>query len=355
MARDRLIEIAIANWGGRFISNGVPFADFQEVTAGLERWEDWCRAWSDRAALHEKYGREALETGHGISAGEHLQRAAVLYHFGKYLFVEDMEQYRAAHMKSVDCHTLALPHLDPPGERVEIPYEGKMLYGVLRKPPGVVRPPVMIMCVGLDSTKEEMATNEAGYLRRGIATLSFDGPGQGEGEIDFAIRPDYEAAVSAVADFIETRKDIDPGRIGLWGVSLGGYYAPRAAAFEKRVRACVAISGPFCFADAWPDFPPMSKKVFQQRARCETMGEADEAAARLTLEGVAGNITCPLFIVTGDDDPVIPPHSTQRIADEAGGEVKFLLVERGGHNANKRRYCYDAQTADWMAAHLGAV
>ena len=73
----------------------------------------------------------------------------------------------------------------------------------------------------------------------------FDGPGQGEAEYDFAIRGDYETAVDGGASIVvETRTDLDAARIGLWGVSLGGYYAPRAAAFEKRVKACIALVRP---------------------------------------------------------------------------------------------------------------
>ena len=355
MARDKLIDIAIAKWAGRFVVNGVPLSDFQEVTGSLERWDDWCRAWSARAAEHEDAGRQALAAGHPISAGEHLERAAILYHFAKFLFVNDMDQLKAAHAKAVGCHSLALPHLDPPGERVEIPYEGKALYGVLRKPRGIARPPVMIMCAGLDSAKEEMGTNEARFLRRGIATLAFDGPGQGEGEYDFVIRGDYEVAVTAVVDFVETRPDLDAERIGLWGVSLGGYYAPRAAAFEKRIRACIGLSGPYNRHDGWAESTPMTKAAFMQRSGSKTMAEAEEASKQLSLEGVASQITCPLFLVTGDDDTIVPPASTARIAEEASGPTQFLVVPRGGHNANNRRHCYDSLTADRMAEQLGAT
>ena len=107
------------------------------------------------------------------------------------------------------------------------------------------------MAVGLDSAKEETDAYERPYLDRGIATLVFDGPGQGEGEYDFAIRGDYEVAVKAVVDYVMTRRDLDTARIGLWGVSLGGYYAPRAAAFEKRIKACLALGGPYDWQEAW--------------------------------------------------------------------------------------------------------
>ena len=75
------------------------------------------------------------------------------------------------------CRDLALPHIDPPGIRVEIPYAGSKLYSISSKPPEAARPPVVVLCMGMDSAKEEMATNEYHFLARGLATLTFDGPG----------------------------------------------------------------------------------------------------------------------------------------------------------------------------------
>lgn len=351
---DPRVKSAISHWAPRFVSNGVALTDFEEVTASITAWDDWCRAWSERAGLHEQMGREALTRKKFLSAGEHLNRAAVYYHFGKFLFVHDIPQMRAAHMKAVECKTLALPHVRPPGERVEIPYEGKKLYGILRKPAGIERPPVMMMAMGLDSAKEETDAYEQPFLARGIATLAFDGPGQGEGEYDFAIRGDYEVAVRAVADFIETRRDLDTGQIGLWGVSLGGYYAPRAAAFEKRVKACIALAGPYDWSEAWDGLPELTREAFRVRARCATMEEAKRHAATLSLRGVAERITCPLFVLTGKLDRIVPWQHAERLAREAKGPVELLIVEDGNHIANNRTYRWRTQSADWMAEQLGA-
>ena len=140
-----------ANWLSRFTVNGVAPSDFHDVLSSLTNWGYfWCRAWSACAAVHEALGREALAESHFVSAGEHLSRAAVTYHFAKYLFVQDMNQMRAAHRKAVDCLNLALPHLDPPGERVLIPYSGKNLAATLRKPKDATRPPIVLMTMGLD-------------------------------------------------------------------------------------------------------------------------------------------------------------------------------------------------------------
>lgn len=351
--KDPRVRSAIAHWGPRFVSNGVPLTDFQEVTAAVDRWEDWCRAWSARAAVHEQLGRAALDRGERLSAGEHLTRAGACYHFAKFVFVADYDQMRAAHAKAVECRNLALPLLDPPGERVAIPYAGGLLYGNLRKPAGASRPPVVVMCMGLDSAKEEMDTNESVFLARGMATLAFDGPGQGEAEYDIPIRGDYEAPVKAVFDFVETRKDLDAGRVGLWGVSLGGYYAPRACAFEKRVKACVALSGPFEWAGIYDRLPPLTRETFRVRSKAGSEAEARARAATLTLAEAARSITCPLFIVAGKRDEIVPWQEAERLAAAAAGPVVRCFVEDGNHVANNRVYRYRSQSGDWMAGQLG--
>ncbi|OFZ91286.1 MAG: hypothetical protein A2V78_06360 [Betaproteobacteria bacterium RBG_16_64_18] len=353
MAKDSRVESAISHWAPRFISNGVLLADFQEVTAGIDRWEDWCGAWSARAAVHEALGREALEQGYCLSAGEHLSRAAVYYHFAKFVFVHDLDQMRRAHMKAVECRGLALPHLRPPGERVEIPYEGGHLAGILRRPEGDARPPVVIMVPGLDSAKEEMEAYELPFLARGMATLMVDGPGQGEAEYEFPIRGDYEVAAKSMVDWVCGRPDVDSARIGLWGVSLGGYYAPRAAAFEKRIRACIGLAGPYDWTQIWDGLPELTREAFRVRSHKRTQDEAKQFGRTLTLKGVAKNIECPLFLVTGKLDRLVPWQDAQRIAAEASGPVELLVVEDGNHIANNRPSRWRLRTADWMAAQLG--
>ena len=352
MTKDKRVEGVLERWAPRFISNGVPLTDFHEALRKIESWNDWCHVWAARAKLHEVMGREALEKHHDISAGEHLQTAGVLYHFAKFVFVNDMAQLKAAHAKAVECRTLALPHLDPPGERVAIPYAARTLYGILRKPTGMACPPIVVMCMGMDSAKEEMATNEYHFLRRGIATLAFDGPGQGEAEYELAIEPAYEKVVSAVCDFVATRADLDASRIAVWGVSFGGYYASRAAAFDKRLKACIAISGPFDFGRLVGT--SVTNEVFTVRSHAKTPDQALEIARKVTLVGLAEKITCPLYVVGGDLDTITPPEDQERLAKEAAGPTVLSIIKGGNHCANNLRHCYSPQTADWLADQLGA-
>jgi len=348
-----LLKSAVAHWGARFVANGVVLTDFEEVTKSIASYDDWCRAWSARAAHHEQLGREALARGHNLTAGECLQRAGVYYHFGSFLFAHDPEQMKVAHKKQIECRQLALPHLSPPGERVEIPYEGKTLAGILRKPQGVAKPPVVVMAVGLDSTKEETDAYEMPFLMRGMATLVFEGPGQGEAQYDFPIRGDYEVPVRAVLDYVETRKDLDSSRIGMWGVSLGGYYAPRATAFEKRIKACIALGGPFNMGAAYDSLPDLTRETFRIRSHARTREEGHRNANTLSLEGIAQNITCPIFIVNGRQDRVIPAADAERLAREVKGPATLMMIEDGNHIANNRAYRWRSQSADWMKEQLG--
>lgn len=350
--RDDRVDIAIHHWAPRFVAAGVPLSDFDEVTAQIDRWDDWCAVWSKRAAGHEALGRQALADGYHRSAAAHLTRAALCYHFGKFMFVHKRDEMRRAHDKVVECRNLALPHLDPPGERVAIPYEGKTLYGILRKPHGVTRAPVVIVCVGLDSTKEELHVYEDIFLERGMAILVFDGPGQGEAEYEIPIRGDYEAPVKAVIDYVETRSDLDAKRVGILGVSLGGYYSARAAAFDKRIKACLSYSGPYSWIEIFDGRNELSREAFRVRSHSKTMEEAREKAKTLTLEGVAKNITCPIYIVAGELDRLTPPANAQRIAAEVSGPKVLDIIKGGNHVVNNRRYMYQTQSADWMAQQL---
>lgn len=354
MAADDRITAARANWIHRFTSAGVPVSDFLEVTGAIERWDEWCAAWSARAAIYEDVGRAALAAGHRLSAAQHLTTAAVCYHFAKFMFVDDLAQMRVAHAKAVECRTLALPDLEPPGERVEIRYEDGPLAGNLRKPPGIDRPPVVVMIMGMDSCKEEVHNAERTFLERGMATLAFDGPGQGEGEYDYPIRHDYEVPCGAVFDLIERRADLDRERIGIIGTSMGGYYAPRVAARDERVKACICNGGAFSVIDNFDRRPQALKEVYRVRTHSGSVADAREKTRAFDLTGVARDITCPMFIIAGKDDAITSYHDAERLASEVSGPVELLAIEGANHVAHNRLYRHRTQSADWMAEQLGA-
>jgi len=351
---DGRVTAAVSHWAPRFIANGVDYNDFVRVTATIDIWDSWCERWCEAAAVHEELGRAALAAQRDRSAAAHLAQAAVYYHFAKFMFVQDLDQMRAAHQAAVRCLDDALPYLDPPGERVEIPFDGAVIAGILRRPAGQGPHPIVILIPGLDSAKEEFRPTEDLFLQRGLATLSVDGPGQGEAEYDLPIRGDWEVPGAAILDAAAGLPGIDPARIGIWGVSLGGYYAARVASGGDRVRACIALCGPYCLGDIWEQLPELTRAAFTVRSKSGSDAEARRRAGELTMAGLAGRITAPLLIVAGKRDRIFPWQDAERLRAEAGGEAELLLLAEGNHGCANVPYQHRHFSADWMARQLGS-
>ena len=348
---DDQVKSAIANWGPRFTAQGVDPSDFARVTAGIERWADWLGAWRLNGDLHAGLAQEAVDRGALRTAGEAWIRAAVSYHFGKFVWMLDMDAHDAAASQAVAAYRAGLDLLDPSAERIEIPFGGAAMVGNLRKPPGMDRPPLVLLIAGLDSTKEEFFHVENTFLARGLATFSLDGPGQGESARELKIRPDFEAPVAAVLDVLCQRADLDGDRGGPLGVSLGGYYAPRAAAFEPRLRAVVASGGCYDYGALIRDRSPHSFATFSYGSGTATRDEAYQVAGQMSLAGVAERIAQPMVVVFGKRDRLVPWQHAERLAAEAP-KSQLWMFDEGNHVCMNLTYRWRPQAADWLAGQL---
>ena len=355
MERDERVRDAVAHWAPRFITNGVDYNDFVRVTSSVATWDEWLPAWTENGHDYAERAREAEAAGRSVTAGQLWNQAALSHHFAKFVWMLDMERYAEATHLAVDALRRAHSFLDPTAERIEIPFEGATLAGNLRRPTSasnnLQRAPLVLLFPGLDSTKEEFFGWENVFLTRGLATFSLDGPGQGETGLDTFIHPNYEVAATAAIDVLEQRDDIDASRIGAAGVSLGGYYAPRAAAYEKRLKAVVGISGPFDFAANWDNMPQQTRETVCHHTGAQSMEEGREKAGELHLYDAAKLIDQPFLSITGRNDRLIPWEQSQRQADEApGGE--FVLYDDGNHVCNNIPWKYRPLTADWLKEKL---
>jgi dienelactone hydrolase len=346
---DARVQAAVDHWAPRFVQAGVDYNDFVATTSRIDTWDHWLDAWCENADMHVGLADEAASR---ITAGEAWSRATVAYHFAKFVWVVDPERSRAAADKAVAAMRRTHEHLDPDAERIEVALDGGRVAGNLRHPPGGDRPPLVLLVPGLDSTKEEFFKLENVFLDRGMATLSMDGPGQGECGYDLPIRPDYDVAVTAVLDAIADRADVDLERVGLLGVSLGGYYAPRVLAFEPRVKAGVGLSGPYRFGDIWDHVPPQTRETFVAKSFASSDEEGRAKAAELDLSGVAEHVRQPYLAITGKLDRLIPWEQTERAAREAPNGI-FLLHEDGNHGCANVPYKTRPVAADWLREQLG--
>jgi len=346
------VQLAAAHWKPRFVANGIDVNDFEQVMAMTAEWRDWAPNWKRVGDVHNALADEADRAGRRVTAAAAYQRAAWCYHLGKFLWFEDLALHDALRERTVATYEKALPRLDPPGRRIETPFEGGVIPGILRQPRDGRRPPLVLLVPGLDSVKEELYAMENDFLRRGLATLTIDGPGQGENAPRFPIRADWASVITPLLDFLAAEgTSVDLGRVGLMGISMGGIYGPRAAAKEKRLRALVALAGPYDLSECWPALNPLTKGgyVFYTKSRDEA--EALERSKALTLRGVLKDVTCPLLVIHGGKDRLFPPEHAERIAREAPNAT-LLLYPEGNHVCNNIPYKYRPAMADWMADQL---
>lgn len=182
----------------RFLANGIPPADLEDLRAAIGRGEDWCKAWSNRAALHEAQGKRAMSDGFRLTAGEHLVHAALCYHAASQVPSPEARLTEHARLRAVELYDAALPCLRPPGETVKVPVKAKTVDAILRRPEGSGQTPVVVL-VAVDGTKESLHAEAEPLLARGMAVLALDGAAA--------------KSTDAVLDWIGRQTDLDSKRV----------------------------------------------------------------------------------------------------------------------------------------------
>ena len=240
---NRLVSV-VEHWLPRMEVAGIPSATARAVIERAGVWQKWLAIWSEEGERHAELGAAALLAGRHVTAGEAYARASLFYHFGQFMAFEDLDAKARAAARKVELYRLAAPLLDPPGEMVSVPFEGGELQAVLRVPKGEGRHSLALIIPGSDSTKEEFPAFERHFHARGVATLSLDGPGQGEGRSMGALRPDIGPAVEAAIRSVEADPRLS-GKVALVGMAFGGFLALRAAASVPTLAGVVSINGFF--------------------------------------------------------------------------------------------------------------
>jgi 2,6-dihydroxypseudooxynicotine hydrolase len=352
MVSDPQADLIFSHFIPRYEATGVDPNDLRKLMRSITRWEDWCRIWSEEGARHERLAEAATAQGRALTAAEAYVRASIYYHYGKHLFAAQADEFRRAHDAMLRCHTAGVTKLPNPAERVEFPFRGVAMPGWLRRPVGVERPPVAVILPGLDACKEELHAWAEAFVDRGTAALTLDGPGQGETSFHLPTTHEWGAVLGAVIDVLEKRSDVDGSRVGVVGQSLGAIYAPLAAAGEPRLKACIANCGPYDWGAVLPKMPAVSQEVFRVRSHAKSMDEAHALAKKITLEGQAERITCPLLVVFGAGDRLVPPSEGERLVKAVSGPSQLVVYEEGNHVCFNISYKFRPLTGDWMAEQL---
>jgi alpha-beta hydrolase superfamily lysophospholipase len=358
----------MAPWGA--VALGEVDEIIQRLHARAAEPHAWWEEWTAMAAKIERTADAAAAEGRKATAGNYYLRAGMYYYTGERM-VPPGAQKTSIYRKSLRCAQEGLKRRHRNIEFVDVPYEGTHLPAYFMKssvPNG--RAPTVVVFDGLDNCKE-MSVLFAGLelAFRGYHTLAIDGPGQGEALRlrNLFSRYDYEVAGTAAYDYVTARDDVDPERVAIMAYSLGGYYAPRIAAFEKRYRACVAWGALFDYHATWAERRKLMQSGGTKLAASHfqlpwVMGVPDMDAAmekikNYTLAGVAERIECPTLILHGENDRL----TTRAVADQLYNAVgardktlRVLTMDEGGAEhcqADNRQVGIDC-IGDWLADRL---
>ncbi|MFD3513070.1 alpha/beta hydrolase [Streptomyces sp. NPDC058657] len=321
-------EFAAAQWT-RATGTGVDPHEYRRVTESLTSVAGWGPAF---LRTGHRYLQHAQDAGSSRSAGEYLLMAARWFHLAT------LAPYAEAQRAAVEAdHALsrALTVLEPGARRVS----GEGFTGWLRGPSPA--PGTVVVVPGLDSAKEEFLDLVSALLARGLAVFAMDGPGQGVLAATTTFVPDYERVVGRVVDALGV------ARIGLVGLSLGGYFAARTAALEPRVAAVATVSGPFRLD--WPELPPPVRDIMARRA-----GGADAAhefVRHVDLAVLAPRIAAPLLVVDGEKD-VIPGVTNGESLARLAPHGTYLSVPHGDHLLGNARPDWLPHLSDHLAQIL---
>ena len=340
--------------------------------------ESWYAAWW---ATAERVATRGHDTRDAVSRGRALLRAHNYYRTAEFLLAPDDVRRPAAWQKQTTVFYAGLDALQVRYERISVSYGEHKLRALYFPGSGDATKPLIVACGGFDSTLEELYFSVvAGALERGYSVLLYEGPGQGAAlrEEGLHFIPNWEKPTGAVLDrFLE--KHAQPSHIVLLGMSMGGYLAPRAAAFDPRINGVVAFDVLFDVADAarsqshgsglieWlhrHQFDDVANNLLQWRMYVDpgmrwglqnaewvmgvsTPSEVLPAFAPYTLQDVAGRILGDVLILAGAEDHLVPLSQVgqfQATLTHAKSVTTFVYgTESGG-----KEHCQDGAITLWQ-------
>jgi esterase FrsA len=340
--------------------------DVEQACAMLKNVDSdhWCEVWSQVAKPYEEKAQEEEKLGRRREAKEDYLLAYNYYRMARFTVPNTPAKMRA-YRSSVENYIKASRYFDPPLERVVIPFpgkkgEGKEIPVYVRKPVGVECPPVLINHAGVDVFKEEQCLVEKDFLDRGLATLSMDMPGTGEAPI--LGTGNAERLYDPILRYVQERSDLDGSRIGLLGMSFGGYWSTKVAHIElDRLRAVVSWGGGahYNFQREWQfkcRYAPThlgNEDLIVTRSNSFGIYDFEEwleyvPSISLLDKGILDGPSVPMLLVNGKDDVQAPIDDLYLLLQH--GQPKAARVFPGGHMGMTPQTL--PTVADWISRKL---
>jgi dipeptidyl aminopeptidase/acylaminoacyl peptidase len=307
--------------------------DIARLAARLEPDDrpGWERGWLELGEKIEAEARGALAAGHRETARAHFFSANQYYRMSDvFLTAAEMERKRQRFLKAQENFRAAAALETPPIEVVRVRCGAEEYDGYFCHPnhPKAGKWPAVLFLGGADAYAEEIYFGARPMLARGWAVLLADTPGRGSSHYvkNIPTRADYEVPAKACIDYLVALPEVDPDRIAVMGISMAGYYAPRAAAFDERVKALVCWSGCYSILDDLYLFCPALRPTLQRILGGVDDAEARERLKHFTMEGAAQKIKCPTLITHGGADRLMRVDGAKRLFAELGSADKRLKI-----------------------------
>jgi len=303
--------------------------------------DEWAAAFMSVA---DKYAARAKELAASDPGGARANwlRAWRLDGFGAWPVASTPGKQRA-YEAALAAFLAASAALNPPLEVVRIPFEDKEIVGYLRVPAARAPVPLVFAIAGLDSRKENLMDQFAPVLGDGIAVFALDSPGTGQSPIKAG--PSAEREFSRALDYLTTRKEVDPKRIVLHGVSFGGYWAAKLAVVEKARLRAVSAQSPAVHDTFQPEF--LKSRIFGNREYLfdyvpaqiavfegvSTVADLVAMYPRMSLvaQGLIGKPTTPMLVVGGALDTQVPISDAFRLLAAGDTPKDAWINPAGGH------------------------
>ena len=335
----------------QFMNSGVSAADLDNVLGRITSLGSWADEWETLGRVHEQGARDALALGKSREAARRYLAASAAYNFAQYVIFIDVDRKKSLHESCVRAYSLAAPLFDPPAQPFDVMYRRRAMRGYLRVPRTPRPAPVCVLFHGTNAVKEELHWWSEALLDRGIATITFDGPGLGETFHRLSMVAEPRPIGPAILNAIQARPELDPEAVAFFGQSLGGYMAIQMATHDPRIRAVAAVSPPFSAGIYW-DVTLSSMR--RELANLYSISEQELGAAipKITLANTLHDLKCPLMVSGGGHDLITPGTEAWRIFEGARCERELVFYPRGAHDCFNVLADLRPRMVAWIARQL---
>jgi len=341
------------HWYNRFLFCGVDLERSRRVVSRIKNFYHWCDEWSKEGENLETLAQEALSAENTYTAKYLFHEAAGCFFVGQLPYYIDIRKKNEAQERARENYKRAIELL---GEgkrpiRIEIPFRETFIPGYLKLCSHPNRP-LIIIINSIDSIKE-IENHYLGnlLLEAGFNVFAFDGPGQGEMWKNMKMIPDYEKTISTIINWFEenNKYNIDFKKIATYGISLGGYFSFRAAAFDKRICCAVVISAP----GYSPGFSELKKvkRALLYTTGANSLKEVTSLWGEISIKEVP-QLDRPILLIYGEEDKLFPLEHAYCLMDWAIGEKELKSYSEGKHACSNFLDEAVPCSIDWLRKYL---